>query len=190
MSFTTFPSLITPTSQIISASALSPINTYQTTIPVVNTVSSISGLGTYGTYVPLYPSVVSYPNVNSNNNLQSKVTEYFFDKILKNWLRFHYLELYQLIKISNNKAELISKLSDLNVTKSESENGLKYEFIVDNYLTMNDVRDLLTKFVKLNNINWWDLKKHSEKIRKFIQHKVTKYIKRQISESETKSKSE
>ncbi len=89
-----------------------------------------------------------------------------------------------LVVVVDNKASLIKDISESEtktIQKNDPhENGIKYEYIVDNFITKKDVYVLLSKFRKLSQLNWWDLKKHSDKIRKFIQHKVSKYMKNEI----------
>lgn len=175
-----YPSLYYPTPQVISATALTP-SAY---IPyaTVPTVASVANLSNYPPFAPLYPSVVTYPDINSDRNLKQQVTEYFFEKVLKNWLRYHYLELYPLVVVSGGVASLVKdfKQAESNTKSDQTTDGIKYEFIVDNFLTKKDVFALLSKFRKINGLNWWDLKQHSDKVRKFIQYKVLKYMKKQI----------
>lgn len=175
----TYPSLIYPTSQIISATALTP----SSLIPSVPTISSLINLSSYMPLQPIYPGVVSYPDVNANRELRQQVTDYFFDKVIRNWLKYHYLALYNLVTVSSGVASLIKDIKHIetNTRNDPSENAIKYEFIVDHFLTKNDVYVLLDKFRKLNRLNWWDLKHHSDKVRKFIEHKVKKYMLRQIA---------
>lgn len=179
-----YPSLIYPTSQIISATALTPSSLIPyAPIPSVPTISSLINLSSYAPLQPIYPSVVSYPDVNANRELRQQVTEYFFDKVIRNWLKYHYLALYNLVIVSGGVASLIKDLKHIetNAKNDPSENAIKYEFIVDNFLTKNDVYALLDKFRKLNQLNWWDLKHHSDEVRKYIEHKVKKYMLKQIA---------
>ena len=177
---TTYPSFL-PTTQFVSASALTP----SSLIPVstVPTVSAIANLYTSG--FQQYPSVVSYQNVNTDPQLRSQVTDYFFSKLLKNWLRYHYLELYQLVIVVDGKAKLIQNLADMekNTKNVQAEDDIKFEFIVDNYITKNDLYKLLEKFRKENNLNWWDLKHHPKEVRKFLQYKIKKCMKSDILNS-------
>lgn len=178
-----YPSLMYPSTQVISATALTPSSLIPyTTIPAMTTVAPLINIGQQLPFHPLYPSVITYPDVNANADLRQKVTEYFFDKILKNWLKYHYLNLFSLVSVSNGIASLIKdiKQAETNLKNDSTENAIKYEFIVDNFLTKKDVYTLLEKFRKKYQLNWWDLKQHADDIRKFIGHKVRKYIKTKI----------
>jgi len=161
---------------IINASALTPNTTFP--VPVVPTVASLTNT----IMAPLAPSVVTYQDVNGDRHLRTEVTEHFFDKVLRNWLKYHYLELYQMVVVSNGKASLIKDIAQVtsNTKNDPSENAVKYEFIVDNYMTKNDVYRLLNKFRKINSLNWWDLKHYSDKVRHYILHRVSRQMKKEI----------
>ena len=133
-------------------------------------------------YIPRYPNVVSYQDVNNDRVLVNRMSDYFQDKILNNWLKFHFLDLYKLLIVSGGKASLIKSINDLdNNTKSDNhETAVKYEFLVENYFGRKDLMGLLNKFRKMNSINWWDLKKYSDELRKFIYSKVKQYMRREI----------
>jgi hypothetical protein len=169
-------SLTTPLSTIISASALqpSPFNPF-----ITNSVIPNIGLSPI---VPAFPNVVTYQDVNNDRHLKAQVLEYFYNKLLNNWLKYHFIDLYYMITISNGKAMLIKNINDIenNKKNERAENDIKYEYLIDNYLSHKDVYRLLSKFRKMNNLNWWELKQHSDEVRLFIHHKVKQYIKYEI----------
>ena len=181
---------ITPT--ILSSVLTTPyyqniplLPTVRSTISInpFNPLSTISPIPSiYPTIPSIYPSLIPYQDINNDRHLKAQITEYFFKKVIKNWLRYHYLDLYKLVNVIDNKASLIKNMSEFetNTKNDTTENGIKYEFIIDNFITKKDVYILLCKFKKLSGLNWWDLKKHCDKIRKFIQYKVTKYMKNEI----------
>jgi len=152
-------------------------------VPMVPTISAITSASLSNTYMtPLLPSVISYQDVNGDRNLRAQVTDYFFDKLLKNWLKYHFLELYHLVSINNGTATLIKDIKEAtsNVKNDPTENGIKYTFLIDNYMTKNDIYKLLSQFRNMNNLNWWDLKHYSDKVRHYILHKVSKCITKDI----------
>jgi hypothetical protein len=160
-----------PMQQLISPTAITPN-------PLFVTPNLL-----YPRTVPLMqlPSIVSYPNLNTDSDLRRKVTEYFYDKLKSNWMKYHFLDLYQMIHVKDNTASLISNLSNLESEEKEKHANIKLQFLLNNYLSKNDLYMLLKKFVKINQLNWWDLKKHSDKVKLFIHHKISKYIKQEIS---------
>ena len=133
-------------------------------------------------YLQQYPNYLSYQDINSDIHLKKQVVEYFHNKILNNWLKFHFNDLYCLLNVSGGKAVLIKNIADAknNTKNDKSENDIKYEHLSNNYFTLTDILKLLSKFRKINNLNWWDIKHHSEKVRIYILYKVSKYMKQEI----------
>ena len=174
--YTPFPYVYQPTPTVVSASALTPSTAFP--VSLVPTVASV--LPNY----PYFPNVVAYQDVNADSNLRRQVTDMFFEKVLNNWMKYQFLDLYSMVSVSGGSAQLVKNLDQVktNTKNDPAENSVKYEFLIDNFLTKNDVYNLLGKFRKMNNLNWWDLKHHSDKVRKYIHHKVRKYILRQIVE--------
>ena len=174
---------IYPSSTVVSASALTPSNIVPISlVPTVSSLTNFSTITTHPLVNTLIPSVITYPDVNSNKNLTSEITEYFFEKLVNNWLKYQYIELYYMLVVTGDKVSLVKNLEEVNSnTKSDpKENAIKYQFLLINYFAKSDVQSLLNKFRKQKGVNWWDIKHMSDDVRKFIQHKVTKYIKNQI----------
>ena len=183
---TSYPPLIYPSNTVVSASALTPSTIFPVPlVPTVASVATVPGLSSLSTHPfinPLIPSVVTYPDVNSNSDLRREITEYFFEKLVNNWLKYHYIELYHMLVVNGEQVSLVKSIDQVaSYNKNDpKENALKYQFLLINYFAKNDVYKLLDKFRKVNGVNWWDIKHMSDDVRKFIQHKVTKYMKKQI----------
>ncbi len=143
--------------------------------PLLPTVQSVLP---YGLLPPPMISTYSVPDLNSDPYLREKVSEYFYRKVYNNWLKYQYLDLYKLVIVNNGVAAL-SKNDVAALSKNEensSDNEIKYKFIIKNFLSKKDIYTLLEKFRKIYDINWWELEEKSDKIKKFIYHKVKKYI--------------
>ncbi len=175
---TVYPALY-PSSTVISASALT---SFSSPVIPISTIPSVSTFLTNTVMTPIYPSVVTYQDVNSDPDLRSKVTEQLYSKVINSWLKYQYLDIYQMFSVSNNKVSLVSdiKQAEANTKQSDSDLNLIYQHLVSNYVSKNDVYKLLDKFRKINNLNWWDLKHHSDKVRKYIHHKIFKYVKSEV----------
>jgi hypothetical protein len=183
----TYPSLLYPSQTVVNASALTPSTMFPVltnplaTVPVLPTIGSVS---TYPTLAPIIPSVISYQDVNSDGKMRQEMTNYYYDKIVNNWLRFHYGDIYKLFVVSGNSVNLVKDLAEAEAnTKSDpASDTAKYHYLVDNYLSKKDVYKLIDKFRKINSINWWDVKQYNDKFRNFVRHKITKYILKQITQ--------
>ncbi len=161
-----------PSNTTIAASALSSFPQTLPTVPTTLSVNYNSNLS------PLYPSVITYPDLNSDKQLRNKVTDYFYNKIANNWLKYQYIDLYRLLEVSGNNVSFIKNIN--NLSSADKDVNAKYDFILRNFLSRDVVTKLLNKYRKDYFINWWDLKDHSDKVRKYIEHKLEKYMKKQI----------
>jgi len=129
---------------------------------------------------PIIPSVYTYQDINHDRNLKAQVVNYYYDKVLNNWLKYRFVELYKYVAVVGSNASLIKKVSDAE-TNPKGNDEAKYQFLAKNYFKKNDLLALLSKFRKMNNLNWWDLKKYNEEVKLFLEHKVKQYIKREIA---------
>lgn len=182
LSTVTVPSVLNQT--VISASAIPSLPTVTSTIPVtlysVPTVASV--ISPNPTVFSLIPSVLAYPDLNQDKNLRQDVTNYIYDKVINNWLKYYYLGLYKLFVVENGKVSLVKtfEAAEKN-SKSDNTNNMKiYEFMLSNYFDKKDISRLLDKFRKKHRINWWDIKKRSDKFRRYLEEKVLRYIYKQI----------
>lgn len=163
-----------PTVTTIAASAISPLP-YVATVPTVPTIYSVNS------YLPMqtYPNVVTYPDVNSNKQLRNNVIDYIYNKIVGNWLKYQYFDLYKLLEVSNGTVSFVKSMNKLD--SSDKDVNAKYDFILRNFLNRETVSRLIDKFRRKNNINWWNIKDNSDVLRKYIQHKLEKFMKSQIN---------
>ena len=145
-------------------------NLIQSNLSIVNPLNPVISSA------PYYPSYMSYQDVNYDRNLIDQITTYYYNKIIDNWMRNYFADLYKLVTVSNGTASLIKNPKQYDTSTSTSDNAIKYEYIMDHYLAKRDVCFLLNKFRKLNNLNWWDLKEHNDKIKKYIRHRVIKQM--------------
>ena len=182
LSTVTVPSVLNQT--VISASAMPSLPAITSTIPVtlfsVPTVASI--IGPNPSILSLIPSVVAYPDLNQDKNLRREIIDYIYDKVINNWLKYYYLGLYKLFVVENGKVNLVKtfEAADKNNKIDNTENMKKYEFMLSNYFDKKDVSRLLDRFRKKHGINWWDIKKRSDKFRSYLENKVLRYIYKQI----------
>lgn len=158
----------------ISPTALKP-NTIFPLVPTIQSVLSPSLMPT-----PLF-STSLVPNINNDSDLREKVSEYFYKKIYNNWLKYQYLDLYKLLSVKNGVV-VLSK-SDTN-----TDFDVKYEYIMKKFLSKNDIYTLLKHFIKINQLNWWELKEYSNEVKNFIYHKVKKYMKHELDKITDKTK--
>lgn len=156
---------------IVSASAVQSLPTLTANIPVTLFFCSncCFVIGSHPSVLSLIPSVIAYPDLNRDKDLRREITDYIYDKVINNWLKYYYLGLYKLFVVENGKVSLVKtfETADNNSKTDNSENMKKYEFMLNNYFDKKDVSRLLDKFRRKYGINWWDIKK-SDKFRNYL----------------------
>lgn len=166
--------------QLITTPFHIPMKTVISSTALLPTIFNPYVISPLNPIIPRYPNVVAYQDINNDRNLKAQVVAYFYTKIINNWLKYHYLDLYKMLNITNGKIT-VKNMSDSNNSKNDNENELKCKYIIDNYLTKNDLLKLLSKYRKMNGLNWWDLKQYSDKVRLYIHHKLKQAIQSDVS---------
>lgn len=119
--------------------------------------------------------VVVYPNVNHDAELQQKTVKYFMNK-LNYWLFYSksFSKLFQFLSVNNNMVVLKYQNEKAEVHKLE-----KYNYMLTKIITKKEIHRLLKRYVRNNDINWWDLQtKHIEKkVKGYIHHKLLNFLK-------------
>lgn len=128
-----------------------------------------------------YPTMAVYPDLNLDSSLRKQITNKFYDKVINNWLKYQYMDLYRYVTASGNKASLIKNIDQLEKV-DDVVSDIKHNFLIDNFLSKNDLYVLLEKFVNKYRINWWDVKNYSLELKEFIHDKMLKHIKKEIFE--------
>lgn len=93
---------------------------------------------------PIIESVVEYQDVNKDVNLRKDVSDYFYNKVIK-WV--------------NTDSDFIELKNKLDFLKSN-----------DGYIK---IYNILRKFVKKTEMNWYDLRKHKHLIKNYLKVKLT-----------------
>ncbi len=123
----------------------------------------------------LLPNKISYSNVNNDPNLRKNMVKYFWKKI-KSWLNNSklYKKLYSNMYVINNKI----KFGMDEKPENTANNIIKYEYIIKEIINKKDLYNVIDKFFKINNVNYWDLQTISikDKIKKFIYYKINNVI--------------
>ena len=109
-------------------------------------------------------------NLNSDKHVQKTISKYFYYKFIDEWL---YKELFQLlafVEIINGNTQLIKSMDKYSIEKlaSESEAGIEKRvgYFESEIITKKLVKQILKKIVKRMCINWYDLEKKENMVRK------------------------
>ena len=116
-------------------------------------------------------------DVNNDPDLRRRITTYFYNKYIDNWLPFSFIKLQKYLKNENGKIDFIKNMSEYD--NKVDNDDLKIDFILDNIFGKHEIVKFLDKFVRNNNVNWYDLKtKHIDRIKNDLYEKIKNLIKK------------
>lgn len=148
-------------------------------VPIVPTVPTVSSL-LYNS--SLYPSVVTYQDINNDKHLKKEVAKYFYKKIAESWLKYHFYNFYKYFTVSFGSVTLVKSLNDISTQKdSETDFESKYNHILNNYFTHDNIKILLEKYNKHTGTDLWEVKNDQSKFRHFIENRMEKLFKKIIT---------
>lgn len=127
-----------------------------------------------------------YEDVCDTASIKEDIVKIFYYKFLDKWLYDNDASMYLLkyIKVSGDKVELISKLKDTDdyIKNDQKVVDKKVDFIEKNLLSMEDVYEILKKFVTETRVSWCDLTKNKLFVREAIEKTLRKKMKRLIKD--------
>lgn len=128
-----------------------------------------------------YYSSVSYLDINGDKDLQKKMTRYFFSQLYNEYIPESHSDILDYVKLNPRDIELVKsiKQASSNSTK-KSDFAEKITYLAENIFTKDDIHKVLTNYVNNNDINWWDLKRSSNNIERFLVKKLEEKIKDMI----------
>lgn len=183
-----------PKINIIENKIKSPVVPVATVAPVLN-VKSTDSMGSITLTSPLSPisssinlsysrpSVGYYENLNVDPEIQKKIINYFYYKTLDEWLSNELSDVLNLLKIKDGKVVVIDNYNEYKSSSNDSNLVMeqKINYIEDNVLTKNMIKSLLNRIVSETNIEWVKLPKNSFLIKKHIENKLKKHLKKNIN---------
>lgn len=142
------------------------------------------------TWHPEYitPLLSTYPDFEANSIFRKKVTKYFLNLTFDKWLYGEMSDLLNYFKIDNNGyVTLIKDFSEYN-PKASAKSSIqdmekKVNFIEKYILNYDTMYRLLSRYVSESNVSWVNLPNNKYFVRKIIESKLEKLIKRAITES-------
>ena len=131
-------------------------------------------------YSTLFPPIYPHTDINNDYAMRKKIIDYFYDAIDDVWIKLYFYKILKLLKVVNGKVEIIKSYNQ--ETSSDDDYKLKHAYLLNNVLTKKRIGKLINSFRKINNINWWDVKKNQNKFAKFIYLKLKIYFDKKIKE--------
>lgn len=153
------------TTKITISSPVSPLMS-----PVLSPVAS-----------PLYniPGV-SHLDVNSDPLLKKKMSAYFFEKTMNDWLYSDFDDVFKYLVVKSGKVSVVQNRNQMEKNKAAQDVEKKVDFIADNVMTKYDMKSFLKKLVIKTPLNWFDLKDHKSFVKKKIYKKIVKNLEKMM----------
>lgn len=144
------------------------------TVPAIPTVPIITTTNPLVSF-PIHPSL----DLNRDPNLHQMMTKYFYYKTLDKWLKKEkdMLELLNYLKVTDKGIEVVEPEKNNSQYDNQLVVDKKVDFIENNVLSKDDIYNILKKYVRETNTNWYDLE---EKATYFIKEIIKKFIKKKF----------
>jgi len=120
-------------------------------------------------------------DVNSDPSLRKKMTAYFFEKTMNDWLHSDFDDALKYLVVKSGKVSVIQNKSQLEKNKAAQDVEKKIDFIADNVMTKYDMKSFLKKLVNKTPANWYDLKQHKSFVKKKIYKKLVKNLEKMMN---------
>jgi len=153
---------------------------HQYTPPLKQNISKItvsSPLLSPSIMSPIYTPSVGYPDLNYDHTLRRKMTAYFYERTMNDWLYSDFSQLLQYLIVKGEKVSVVSNKSQLEKNKTNQNSEKKVDFIADNVMTKYDLKSFLKKLVNKSGINWYDLKQNKSYVKRAIYKKIKNNLK-------------
>lgn len=167
------------------------------TRPVKTEVIEVASLPVTNYYLPTslyyssdpyyYPRPVfnniSYLDVNSDKDLQKKVTGKFFSRLYNKWVPELYARLLDYVKLYEKDVSLVKSANEVKNNKTkEDEFEEKINYLADYIMTKKDVFNELYYYAEQKGINWWNLNSYADDIELYLIKKLEQRLKDMILE--------
>ena len=175
VSLTSTTSLLPPLSPMLKPKTSSMILTSPTSPPYYTTVDLRYSR----------PLISVIENLDHNPEIQHRLTNYYFYKILDKWLWNDMNDILNYFNVQGNKVSVISNMSQYKPTNvhkdTQKTTELKVKFIEEKFLTKGLVRRILHKFATETGTQWVDIPHNEYFFRQAFMKVLKKKILRAIS---------
>ena len=122
-------------------------------------------------------------NINSDKNVQKTISKYFFYKLVDEWLYKELFALLAFVVIIDGRPQLIKSMDKYSIERLALETDTDIEkrvgYFETDIITKKLVKQILKKIVKRMCVNWYDLQKKENIVRKVF----LEYFKNLLEES-------
>jgi hypothetical protein len=154
-----------------------PINTLEE----YNTINKLNFINKQ---IQIQNTINNNYNLNSDKNVQKTVSKYFYYKIIDEWLYKELFALLAFVEIVDSRPRLIKSIDKYSVEKLASESDENIEkrvgYFESDIITKKIIKQILKKIVKRMCINWYDLDKKENVVRKVFLEYFTNLLEESI----------
>ncbi len=134
----------------------------------------------FRTFDAVFPGSLSYyatyPDLNSDENLQKKVLHKMWEKLTSKWI-YEFVKIFKYIKGSKGDHELVKSLTEYesnNVDSGDLEG--KAEWFFKNFYRKSDLLGTINKYLSKTGTNLWDLDDNLHNFKAFVYHQIKRKL--------------
>ena len=129
----------------------------------------------YHPYTYKSPAVISYPDLNEDEEILSKIMYNLWNKLIKLWI-YDYLKIINYVTGSKGNYRLVDNIQDANSENQNIELENKIRWFFNNIYTKRSFFKSIIKYKKYMNIDIWDIDKEPKYLKKFLIYEMKKRI--------------
>ena len=165
-----------------------PTITLETTIEpnIVSLVPNISNLISnnesiflnnrlFNPIIGISPMTVSYPDLNKDVNIQHKVLNNLWLKLLRIW-SYDFIKIFSYVIGSKGSYKLVDDIKDADEANQQIELNHKIKWFFNTIYTKKDFLNTIFKYKKYTNLDLWNIDNDTYYLKKFIYHQIRRRI--------------
>lgn len=122
------------------------------------------------------PRYLGSNDLNKDKNIQDKIINYYYIKSIDKWLYNDFDELVDFFEVKNNKIKLVKNYKHKKSNDDKTNYYMILHFIEKAILTKKLVKKVIKEYIKLADINWYDMYYHSRALKDLLIHRLRKKI--------------
>jgi hypothetical protein len=152
--------------------------TYDTLVTSSDIYTDIYNYKLYS--LPIITSYNNFFNVNNDPELRKRIYKYFYKKYRDIWLSFSYEKLFKYFIKENDKIIFVKSREEY-INNKITDKKEKKEYILKNIFGKHEMLIFLDRFIRKNNLNWYDVKQNNQNdIKSAIYKKIKNHIEKII----------
>lgn len=119
---------------------------------------------------------VSYPDLNTDPKMQSKVLNKIWDKLETKWI-YDYVKVFKFIigtKGDYHLAKNVKEAEENQINSADMEN--KADWLLSNFYTKSKLASTIEKYRAKSGLDWWDVDKDMDHLKQFIYHQMRRKL--------------